>query len=83
MYYDPSALVGAGLPLGGGRPDLGLPGGHLAAASGLATSRSELQRLKVNGLPSGSFTDARLRQLFSICGQVRARSRGGSGSGGC
>ena len=47
-----------------------LPPAALKGASGGPPARTDLHRLKINGLPAGSFTDARLRQLFSIVGQV-------------
>ena len=31
---------------------------------------ADLHRLKVCGVPPGAFTDARLRQLFELCGRV-------------
>jgi hypothetical protein len=38
-----------------------------------APSSQHLHRLKINGLPPNTYTDARLRQLFSCSGQVRER----------
>lgn len=53
-----------------------------AAAQGPPPQRAhaphgDLHRLKVCGVPAGDFTDARLRQLFELCGKVRA-GRGGA-----
>ncbi|KAI8477492.1 MAG: hypothetical protein J3K34DRAFT_455294 [Monoraphidium minutum] len=41
---------------------------HRGAAA--AAAHGDLHRLKVCGVPAGDFTDARLRQLFELCGKV-------------
>jgi hypothetical protein len=33
--------------------------------------QADLHRLKICGVPTGTFTDAKLRQLFELCGKVR------------
>jgi hypothetical protein len=39
---------------------------------------ADLHRLKICGVPAGTFTDAKLRQLFELCGKVRGLDgRGG------
>ena len=51
---------------------------HTALAQGPPPQRApapghgDLHRLKVCGVPAGDFTDARLRQLFELCGKVGA-----------
>lgn len=36
----------------------------------------DLHRLKICGVPAGTFSDAKLRQLFELCGKVRSRWMG-------
>lgn len=38
-----------------------------------APGQGDLHRLKICGVPAGSFTDARLRQLFELCGKVSSQ----------
>ncbi|KIZ06516.1 hypothetical protein MNEG_1445, partial [Monoraphidium neglectum] len=55
------------------QPGLGLaqvPGTALTQRGlSVAPGASDLSRLKVCGIPAGDFTDARLRQLFELCGK--------------
>lgn len=82
MFFDPaSSLQG----LVGPAPTSSSLASKGPAGAGREHPR-DLHRLKINGLPAGSFTDARLRQLFSICGNVSAGEEEGScrlGGTGC
>ena len=42
---------------------------------GPPSAAGDLHRLKICGVPVGSFTDAKLRQLFDLCGKVRPRGQ--------
>jgi len=46
-------------------------GGAVPGPPPSAAAPADLHRLKICGVPAGTFTDAKLRQLFELCGKVR------------